>query len=66
MPRKVEGSGKPGEVLSITDDGIMIAATDGAVLAKRVRPGKEAKVPAKEWADQAGLGVGDMCERAED
>ncbi|MCH9806967.1 MAG: methionyl-tRNA formyltransferase [Alphaproteobacteria bacterium] len=60
---KTAGDGKPGEVLAITDEGITIAAGEGAVLAKRVRPDKDAKVTGKEWADAAGLKVGDVCVR---
>ncbi|KUO68762.1 MAG: methionyl-tRNA formyltransferase [Alphaproteobacteria bacterium BRH_c36] len=61
-----EGSGKPGEILAISDDGVTIAAGDGrAILAKRVRPGKDAKVTGKEWAESAGVKVGDVCVRAE-
>ena len=56
-----EGAGKPGEVLVIDENGIKIAAGSGAVLAKRVRSGKDAKLAAHEWAANAGLKVGDVC-----
>ena len=62
---KVDGSGKPGEILSISEEGVVIAAADGAILAKRVRPGKDAKVTGAEWAQASGLKVGDVCERVE-
>ena len=58
---KTQDAGQPGEVLSIDEDGIKIAAGEGAILAKRVRPGKDAKVAAHEWAENAGLKVGDVC-----
>ena len=57
----IQGAGKPGEVLAIGEEGIKIAAGDGAILAKRVRPDKDAKVAAHEWAANAGLKVGDVC-----
>ncbi len=58
---KTQGAGQPGEVLAIDGEGIKIAAGDGAILAKRVRPEKDAKVAAHEWAENAGLKVGDVC-----
>ncbi len=35
---KASGSGKPGEVLSADDDGIIVACGDGAVLIKELKP----------------------------
>lgn len=61
--RKASGSGKPGEVLTVTDDGITIAAgSGGAVLAKRVRPDKGQKIPAAEFAASTGLKPGDILD----
>ncbi len=57
----IQGTGKPGEVLAIDKEGIKIAAGEGAILAKRVRSGKDAKVAADEWAANAGLKLGDVC-----
>lgn len=57
---KQDGSGKPGEVLDVSDKGVLIATGDGAILAKRVRPNKDQKVPAGEYASGAGLSKGDM------
>ena len=54
-----EGAGAAGEVLSVSADGITIAATGGAVLVKRVRGADGKKVAASEFAKAAGVVVGD-------
>ena len=54
----VDGSGAPGEVLDISDDGVSIAAGDGAVRITRMRAGKDQKIPASEYAAAAGLSAG--------
>ncbi len=56
---KVEGSGTPGTVLSITDKGLMVAAGKGAILVKRVRAAKGLKIEATAYAADAGIKVGD-------
>lgn len=56
---RVEGAGAPGEVLAITSDGMTVAAGGGAILVKRVRAGKGAKVSGAEFANSAGVMVGD-------
>ena len=53
-----DGEGAPGEVLDISDDGITIAASGGAVRVGRVRPAKEKKIDAGEYAQVAGLSAG--------
>lgn len=63
--RKVDGSGQPGEILSVSDDGISIAASGGAILAKRVRGEGGQKVAAAEFAASSGLKVGDKLDAAE-
>jgi methionyl-tRNA formyltransferase len=55
------GSGKPGQVLAITDEGITIAGNGGAILAKRVKTAETKKISAAEWAKSVGLAVGDIC-----
>jgi methionyl-tRNA formyltransferase len=59
---RVDGNGKPGAVLAISDAGITIAGTGGAILAKRVKASDGKKIAAAEWAKSAGLAVGDVCE----
>lgn len=50
--------GKPGEIIEISDAGVVVQADGGQILIKRVRPAGGAKQAAKEWADAAGLKVG--------
>jgi methionyl-tRNA formyltransferase len=57
--RLAEGSGKPGEVLSVSDDGIGVAAGDGAIRIMRVRA-DGGKVPAAEYAAASSLKAGDV------
>lgn len=56
---RVEASGQAGEVLSISADGMMVAANGGAVLVKRVRAAGGQKIPAADYASAAGIAVGD-------
>lgn len=51
-------SGAPGEIVAVSDDGITIAAGQGGVVVKRVRPASGAKIAAAEFAAQSGLSVG--------
>jgi methionyl-tRNA formyltransferase len=55
---RAEGSGAPGEVVSVAEDGVTVAADGGAILVKRVRPAGQGKVPASEWAASAGVTAG--------
>lgn len=57
--RNGTGSGKPGEVLSISDDGVEVAAAEGSIVMKRVRA-DGGKIPAAEYAAASGLKVGDI------
>ncbi len=49
---------QPGEITRIGDDGVRVATADGQILVKRVRPGKGRKLPAADWAKEAGLAEG--------
>ncbi|MDD9854811.1 MAG: methionyl-tRNA formyltransferase [Gammaproteobacteria bacterium] len=53
------GGGKPGEVLTVDDNGITVAAADGAIRIKRVRA-DAGKIPAAEYAAAANLKPGDQ------
>jgi len=57
--RLAEGAGKPGEVLGVSDEGITVAAGDGAIRIMRVRAGG-GKIPAAEYAAASGLKAGDV------
>jgi methionyl-tRNA formyltransferase len=56
---KASGAGRPGEVVDVSADGVTVATGDGAILIKRVRAGG-GKVPAAEYAAEAGLKAGDV------
>ena len=49
---------QPGEITRIGDGGVQVATADGQILVKRVRPAGGGKVPAADWAKEAGLAVG--------
>ena len=55
---KVEAGGRPGEVVSITDEGFTVVAGLGGILVKRVRLDGGAKVAAKVFVDANGLKEG--------
>jgi len=55
---RTDGSGAPGEVLGVSDDGVTVATADGAITIKRVRA-SGGKVPASEYAAETGLKAGD-------
>jgi len=52
-------TGQPGTVLSISDEGILVAAGDGSVLIKRVRA-DAGKVSASEYAASMALAAGEQ------
>jgi methionyl-tRNA formyltransferase len=60
---KTAGTGKAGSILSISDQGVTIAAGQGSVLAKRVRAPGGQKIAAAEYAASAGLKVGDIFDQ---
>ena len=53
-PRSVQ----PGQVTELSDDAITVAAADGQLRIKRLRPEKGSKVAAGEWAKEAGIKKG--------
>lgn len=57
---KLEGSGTPGSVVSVSDEGVTVQAEGGRILLKRVRPKGGDKQPATEWAAAAGISAGDQ------
>jgi methionyl-tRNA formyltransferase len=59
---RVEGSGegaKPGEVLTIGEQGVDIALPRGILRLKRVQPHDAGKIPAQQYAAETGLKAGD-------
>ena len=56
---RTDGEGTPGEVVAISDEGVVVQGAGGRILLKRVRPAGADKQPAAAWAASAGLSVGD-------
>ena len=54
---RVDGTGIPGEVVSVSDKGLTVQANGGRILIERVRA-DEGKVPASQWANKAGITAG--------
>ncbi len=52
------GAGAPGEITGVGEEGITVAAQGGAILVKRVRPEGAGKMPAGEFAANAGIAAG--------
>lgn len=53
--RRSDQQGTPGEVVSVTGDGVTVAADGGSIRLIRVRPAGGAKIDATEWAAAAGI-----------
>ncbi len=53
-----EGGGEPGKIVSVSEDGVLVQASGGRVLVRRVRPKGGAKQPAAEWAAATGIEAG--------
>jgi methionyl-tRNA formyltransferase len=56
--RRAEGSGSPGEVISVSDEGVLVQAEGGRILVQRVRPKGGDKQGAVDWASAAGITPG--------
>ena len=55
--RKVEGNGEPGSIVSIDDDGFLVATADGAIRIMKLRA-DAGKLAAAEYAAEVGLAAG--------
>ncbi|MGF1503007.1 MAG: methionyl-tRNA formyltransferase [Paracoccaceae bacterium] len=55
---RLEGDGTPGEVVSVSEDGVTVQAGGGRILVKRVRPAGAGKIQAADWAAEAGIAPG--------
>ena len=56
--RQVEGSGTPGEVVDVGQDGVTVQADGGRIVVKRVRAAGRGKIPSAEWAETTGIAAG--------
>lgn len=57
---RAEGSGKPGEVVSVSENGVTVAAGEGAILIKRVRPAGGDKLAAADYVNSTNLDQRDI------
>ena len=55
---KVDASGKPGEVIAVSDEGITVAASSGGILIKRVKPHDDKKISSADFIAKVGLSAG--------
>lgn len=55
---RLDGTGTPGEVVSVSADGVAVQADGGRILLKRVRPKGGDKQPAADWAAASSLAAG--------
>ena len=54
----IDASGKPGEIMSTSNDGIVIAAGGGSILVQRLRPQDSGKITAQEFIETSGISAG--------
>jgi methionyl-tRNA formyltransferase len=57
--RAVSGAQAPGTILEVAEDGFLVLGCGGSIFVKRVQPAGAGKMPAAEFAENAGLKVGD-------
>ena len=55
---RIDGDGTPGEVIDVSDDGVVVQGNGGRIVLKRVRPAASGKIAASEWAQTANLKSG--------
>jgi methionyl-tRNA formyltransferase len=56
--RRRDGTGEPGTVVGVSEEGVLVQAKGGRVLVQRVRAKGGEKIPAAQWAKEAGVKVG--------
>jgi methionyl-tRNA formyltransferase len=56
--RRRDGAGEPGTVVGVSEEGVLVQAKGGRVLVQRVRAKGGEKIPAAQWAKEAGVKVG--------
>lgn len=63
-PNKGDVTGKPGEILNVSKEGVEVAAAENSVLLKTVQPPNKAKMSAFDWANGYGVKVGQVLGNA--
>ena len=56
--RIVDDVGTPGEIVSVSNDGIVVAVNGGGILIQRVRPHDAGKISASEFSESSGIAAG--------
>ena len=56
--RRRDGVGEPGTVMALDNEGVLVQAKGGRVLLQRVRLKGGEKIPAAQWAAEAGVTKG--------
>lgn len=54
----VAGDGVSSKVVNVSDEGVVVQLVGGRICVKRVRPAGGDKIPASDWAKQAGVAAG--------
>ncbi len=57
---RVAGDGISSRVMDVSDEGVTVQCVGGRILVKRVRPSGASKIPAAEWATEAGISIGEV------
>ncbi len=60
MPIVQDATGKPGEVVDITSEGIAVTAQGGFICIKRVQVPGQPKIGAAEYAATTGMRAGEL------
>ena len=55
---RIDGDGTPGDIVDISDDGVVVQGNGGRIVLKRVRPAGSGKIAASEWAQTANIKPG--------
>ena len=57
-PTEIGGHGKPGEVIAVSAEGVVVGSGTGGVLLRTVQPAGKPKMPAADWANGYGVRAG--------
>ena len=57
---RVAGDGISSRVMDVSSEGVTVQCVGGRIQIKRVRPSGAGKIPAAEWAAEAGISKGDV------
>ena len=57
---RVAGDGISSRVMDVSNEGVTVQCVGGRIQIKRVRPSGAGKIPAAEWAAEAGISKGDV------